>query len=242
MTGFAIKLVLAHLIGDFLLQPEKWVRHKEAYKHRSGYLYAHIGIHALALLILLQFDLSYWKGILLLLTSHLIVDYAKIRLKNKCTKRWLFFADQLAHFSLIAWVVYLYFPFTIRWEWLLSAATLMTVIFLLLVSVVASVVIKILISWWADGEGMPVNNRSLKNAGMYIGILERLFIFVFIITDHWEGIGFLLAAKSVFRFGDLSKASDRKYTEYVLIGTLLSFGLAISAGMLYLHIKASGLS
>jgi hypothetical protein len=33
-----------------------------------------------------------------------------------------------------------------------------------------------------------------------------------------------LAAKSIFRFGDFK---DRKLTEYVLIGNLLSFGMAM---------------
>jgi hypothetical protein len=42
------------------------------------------------------------------------------------------------------------------------------------------------------------------------GYLERLFVFVFILTDHWEGVGFLIAAKSVFRFGDLKESKDRK--------------------------------
>ena len=77
---------------------------------------------------------------------------------------------------------------------------------------------------------------SLENAGAYIGILERLFVFMFIITNHWEGVGFLIAAKSVFRFGDLSKAKDRKLTEYILIGTLLSFGLAILFGVGYEYV------
>ena len=52
-------------------------------------------------------------------------------------------------------------------------------------------------------------------------------VFVFILTDHWEGVGFLIAAKSVFRFGDLKESKDRKLTEYILIGTLLSFAMAI---------------
>jgi len=45
----------------------------------------------------------------------------------------------------------------------------------------------------------------------------------------------LIAAKSVFRFGDLSRAKDRKLTEYILIGTFLSFGLAIAIGLGYLY-------
>ena len=66
----------------------------------------------------------------------------------------------------------------------------------------------------------------------YIGILERLFVFSFILTGHFEAIGFLLAAKSIFRFGDLKEAKDRKLTEYVLIGTLLSFGIALLTGFM----------
>jgi hypothetical protein len=63
-------------------------------------------------------------------------------------------------------------------------------------------------------------------------MLERLLIYCFILTGHFEAIGFLLAAKSIFRFGDLKEAQDRKLTEYVLIGTLLSFGIAIATGLL----------
>lgn len=80
------------------------------------------------------------------------------------------------------------------------------------------------------------NEESLNNAGKYIGMLERLFVFIFVVTGNWEGVGFLLAAKSVFRFGDLKESKDRKLTEYILIGTLLSFGIAIVTGMLVLKL------
>jgi hypothetical protein len=76
------------------------------------------------------------------------------------------------------------------------------------------------------------SNDSLVQAGKYIGILERLFVFGFILLNQWQAIGWLIAAKSVFRFGDLSRAKDRKLTEYILIGTLLSFGLAILIGLI----------
>jgi len=80
------------------------------------------------------------------------------------------------------------------------------------------------------------NEESLNNAGKYIGMLERLFVFTFVVTGNWEAIGFLLAAKSVFRFGDLKKSKDRKLTEYILIGTLLSFGIAIAIGIMTLKL------
>jgi hypothetical protein len=81
----------------------------------------------------------------------------------------------------------------------------------------------------------------LQSAGQYIGIFERLLVFVFMITNEWQAVGFLLAAKSVFRFGNLQEAKDRKLTEYILIGTLLSFGIAILTGMGYQYIRSMNL-
>jgi hypothetical protein len=76
----------------------------------------------------------------------------------------------------------------------------------------------------------------LVSSGKYIGILERLFVFGCILLSQWSAIGLLVTAKSVFRFGDLSRAKDRKLTEYILIGTLISFGLAIAIGLGYKYV------
>ena len=84
---------------------------------------------------------------------------------------------------------------------------------------------------------MADDSSSLNNAGMYIGILERLFVFVFIVMGQWQAIGLLIAAKSVFRFSDLTRAKDRKLTEYILIGTLLSFALAVGFSLIYIALK-----
>lgn len=97
-----------------------------------------------------------------------------------------------------------------------------------------SIFIKILLSSWTPAPDGPNNiqTESLSSAGKYIGILERLLVFTFIMVNHWEGVGFMVAAKSVFRFSDLAQAKQRKLTEYVLIGTLLSFGLAVLTGII----------
>jgi hypothetical protein len=87
-------------------------------------------------------------------------------------------------------------------------------------------------------EGMSsqisLDHKSLPNAGKYIGMIERLFVLIFILMGRWEGIGLLITAKSVFRFNDLKESNSRKLTEYILIGTLLSFGLAILTGLVYM--------
>ncbi|WP_194767746.1 DUF3307 domain-containing protein [Tamlana sp. I1] len=225
MLILALKLILAHLIGDFLLQPNSWVTHKETYKHKSKFLYWHILVQFCALILVLQFNFKYWAGILIISISHYIIDLIKLHLKSSVNNRYLFALDQLAHLIIIALVVKIYEPFAFSFNVLFNAKNLLFITSLICLTKVSSVIMKTIISKWDLSEFTEAS--SLENAGAYIGILERLFVFAFIVTNHWEGVGFLIAAKSVFRFGDLSKAKDRKLTEYILIGTLLSFGLAI---------------
>ena len=44
---------------------------------------------------------------------------------------------------------------------------------------------------------------------------------------QFAGVGFLVAAKSIFRFGELKDSENRKQAEYIIIGTFTSFLLAI---------------
>jgi len=66
------------------------------------------------------------------------------------------------------------------------------------------------------------------NTGRIIGMLERIFIFIFTIAGQFAAVGFILTAKGVVRYQDFK---DRTFAEYVLIGTLLStllaFGIAL---------------
>lgn len=71
-----------------------------------------------------------------------------------------------------------------------------------------------------QGQGMPM-------AGKWTGYIERVPILTLVLTNNTEAVGFLLAAKSVFRFGDLNKAKEIKITEYVLLGTFASFSFTL---------------
>ncbi|WP_158837655.1 DUF3307 domain-containing protein [Polaribacter sp. L3A8] len=231
-----LKFLLAHILGDFVFQPEKWVKNKEEKKVKSVKLYYHIGIHALLLLLVLLFNLQeYWLGFLLIVVSHYLIDVLKLYLQKKKTKRIWFFIDQVLHLIVLVMATSLYIDFQLPSENIITEKGLLLLTFLLLVIFVSAIIIKIIITQW-NPESKKENDDSLAKAGRYIGILERLFVFTFVITNHWEAIGFLLAAKSVFRFGDLTSSKDRKLTEYILIGTLLSFGFAIFLGVLYLYV------
>ena len=91
----------------------------------------------------------------------------------------------------------------------------------------SSIFLSLLLKQW----NVKIKDKSLPNAGKWIGYLERTLVLTFILTNSIEGVGFLLAAKSVFRFGDLNKANDIQVTEYILIGTLTSFAIAIMTGV-----------
>lgn len=234
MSLLAIQLILAHIIGDFVLQPTHWIADKNQRNFRSPYLYGHIGIHAALLVLLLQFDLRYWLGMVVIIVSHYIIDVIKILIDRGRNKVSIFVIDQLAHLLIITGVVYFYEPYEVQFQAILSPATMLLALAVLLVTIVSSIIMKIILSRWNLEE--DDTEDSLENAGKYIGILERLFVFGFIIMQQWQAIGFLIAAKSVFRFGDLSRSKDSKLTEYILIGTLMSFGLAILIGLAYLRV------
>ena len=230
-----IKLLLAHLLGDFVLQPKLWVEDKENKKAKSLKLYLHTLLHG-TLIMLLLWNLYYWPIALILMLTHGAIDSLKVYAQNETSRTRWFIIDQLLHLIsiVVLWIVFyrpdldLDFWFNNNYFWVFLTA-------ILFITYVSNIVIKVLLSNWSKAINSS-NEESLSKAGKYIGMLERLFVFTFILTAHWEAIGFLLAAKSVFRFGDLKESKDRKLTEYILIGTLLSFGIAIGTGLVVMNL------
>lgn len=222
-----IKLLLAHLIGDFFLQPTAWIIEKERAKLKSNKLYLHVAIHA-ALVFVVFFSFEVWWQALVIGISHYVIDACKLLFQKANSKRLWFFIDQALHIVAITgcWLIYtdgakidLNFVYNEQ-VWLYAFGAL-------LLTSPTAIVIRVLIERFIPNK----SSISLQNAGKFIGVLERLLIYVFVLTNHFEAVGFLLAAKSIFRFGDLKEGNELKLTEYVLIGTLLSFGIALSVAL-----------
>lgn len=76
---------------------------------------------------------------------------------------------------------------------------------------------------------VPFRKDSLKRGGRFIGNLERVITLTLVIKGQYEAIGLIIAAKSILRSG--SKEAEK---EYLVIGNLLSFGIAIIIGSLLL--------
>ncbi len=226
-----LRLLIVHFIADFIFQPNDWVKERAERKISSKYLYLHAFI-ILVLTFLAAWSFSFFWGVLVITASHYLIDLAKSYVKKDTTA--IFVADQSLHIIIIlaCWMAYtsqfpdlkndLSFLFNETNLWLYIIAYL-------IVTVPSSVLInKFTSRWMSDING---SSDSLKDAGKWIGIIERVLILTFIVLNQFEAIGFLIAAKSVFRFGEIKNSDQQKMVEYILIGTLLSFSIAIFVGI-----------
>ena len=259
MIGLPIlfKLLIAHFAGDFVLQSGAMAekRTKSVVNKALGY---HLLTHLACLLVLFLFRLEWWV-LALVLGSHALIDMLKAWFEISLTKRALesqvpetdwkfqtwriygFVVDQLLHLLVIGGI---WLSVTNQWQnlafiripdkwWLIALA------YLLVTKPMGIFIGKIVKRWYDQillsaqtGTGTVTSGiGGLPNAGSWIGIIERVLTLSFILAGSYEAIGFLLAAKSILRIGDLKDDKEHKKTEYILIGTLLSFGLTIVLGL-----------
>lgn len=140
---------------------------------------------------------------------------------------WAFFLDQAAHVGALL-VIALVSPGLFAggaWSglpWL--PGTMMLAAGAIIATVAGGQAIALLVDPW-DKSTLP---EGLPNGGRLIGLLERGIIYLLIIVGQPAGIGFLIAAKSVLRFETASQ--DQRAGEYVIVGTLASFGWAMVTG------------
>jgi hypothetical protein len=228
-------LVLIHLVADFFLQANAWISEKNRRHYRSKFVYVHSAIHGLLSWLLLWLVLADLRLSLSMAAvigvSHALFDIGKSYTPDG--KSGWFILDQVLHLNVIL-LVWLHltdqWPLVQEaWAWLISPEPLLVLSAYILVLRPASFVIASMIGEWSHEID---HSGSLAKAGARIGLIERFLILTFILIDQFSAIGFLLAAKSVLRFGDLRENRHRKLTEYVLFGTMISFALTITLGLM----------
>ncbi len=230
-TIILIKLIAAHLTGDFLLQSDRMCADKFSNNYTARY--KALIFHAFVQAALAYFFVAQWKCWIIpavIGVSHFVIDLVKTMSRRKDFTCLIY--DQFAHLCVIIglwWFVFARMTQVDMADEIFSSHIWLIATGYIAVLAPASILIKSFIEFekWMPAEA---SSQGLPNAGKWIGYLERILILTFIFTDNIEGIGFLLAAKSVFRFGELNKSKDIKITEYVLIGTFASFTIAILIG------------
>ncbi len=213
-------LLFAHAMADFVLQSAWMVAHKR----RPLAMLAHIGVVGACALAALGTAAPVLLGLMAL---HLAIDAAK----TLSGLRGLgpFLADQAAHLISLGAIAALCPTLWQGGLWSSLPPALPA-----LMALAAGMILAVRAGGFAVGFLMEpwaaASPQGLPNGGRMIGALERGLIFLLVLTGQAGGIGFLIAAKSVLRFGAIS--DDRSVSEYVIIGTLASFGWAIAVAVL----------
>jgi len=251
-VSLLLRFLLGHILGDFYLQSDNLSIDK---RNSVRKLLSHCLVYSVCVFL---FSGVWNQGLLfmtVLFLSHLAVDFSKIKLDNRIAgehgngevsretdkANWIIFAaDQGLHIFVLVvlWLIsQAAFPvggLSYLREFLAAISTSRTFLTIslayLIVGTPAGIVVAFLIRRWSEEIRLSSNREDdgLLKAGKWIGILERLFVLTFVIIGNVGAIGFLVTAKSIFRFGELKQ----RRTEYILIGTMLSFFIAMSVGLI----------
>lgn len=171
---------------------------------------------------------QYWLVALVILVSHIIIDGWKSYQKPAVV---YFLTDQLMHLLVIIGCWYFTFikwsDVQFAWQQLNSQPVVWkTITAFVFLTAPAGILIGQLTKQWRDK--IP-DAESLANAGKWIGIVERTIILIFVLQNEYSAIGLLVAAKGIIRFNEKDRPEIK--TEYLVIGTLMSIGLAIITGL-----------
>lgn len=252
-----IKLLIAHTLTDFFWQPDRWVKDKCVRVWKSKYLWYH-GLLTGAVVWIFLFDIHLWWAVLLIAVSHTLIDGLKLQKGLSHSKKENYTTEEKAKYALRLFVadqaLHIVFLF-ITWLFIIRGygkmvdftaaifadySILIRLLGYLFVAGPAGYYIGIFTRRWSEELNMQ---DSLKEAGRWIGILERILILTLVYTQQFAAIGILVAAKSILRVidkpdrsnsdkGFIQPFSSRKHTEYVLIGTFLSLSISLLTGLI----------
>jgi hypothetical protein len=243
-----LAIYLAHLLTDFVFQTHRLVEQK-----RRGKLFAYFlhGLtHYLAAVILVAFFIE-GSGLLLrthlvilaLTLGHLLIDFAKIRFTQKTfisDGAMAYIGDQFLHFlsvAIAAWLLSPSLPFAevaamlARGRAIPSKLLVVPVIYIgvifgggYLIRALTRPLAESVKLYRPEGRSEP-----MQNAGLYIGWLERFLLLTALLLQSPGTAGLILAAKAIARYPEFK---SEHFAEYFLIGTLLSFSIAVVGGAL----------
>jgi len=236
MTSLKL-LLIAHMIGDFFLQPVNLVKKKK--KSIKG-LIVHTLIYTLLMSLVLLLFGNVWEIIFWLVitfASHFMIDYFRIKITKKYENNKIsflsFIVDQIIHVLLLVII-----SLIVKSELNSIGSAIHNISFLnqlglnkiinyslafLIILTPSSVFIKHLFNYLFNKKEICENNET-DNVGAIIGMLERIVILLLGVLGLYGSIALVLTAKSLARFKQLEK---KEFAEKYLVGTLISLIIAI---------------
>lgn len=232
-SALFFRLYLSLLLVEFGWPGSRWQEAKKRTFFRSGQLY---GQSLIAGLMAYVFAGTWPRVeiIPLVAATYGVIDYGRLR-RNGQKPLLLFLYVQGGYLLAISclWLI-----LTDNWrdavrlvERILTDQNMMAILTgYVLCSAPLGHIVGMATAKWQKELATTGGSDTLADAGRWIGILERMLILTFVLLAQYEAIGFLIAAKSLLRFREGDRG--QKHSEYVLVGTLMSYGLAILIGLL----------
>jgi hypothetical protein len=233
IINLLLRLLVAHLLTDFVFQPKAWVEDRQKKKIKSLNLFWHVCLTTLFAYAFSGLYNCWWIPLTIFIT-HYLIDIAKSYLPYNI---YTFLADQIIHILVII-VIWLIIDH--QWEAInTKICEIMTndkfwiIVFgYILVTWPLGILIGIATAKLREKITTKTGAADdLADAGKWIGMCERTLILTFVLMQQYTAIGFLMTAKSILRFGDKDKQTEQK-TEYILVGTLLSFASSALLGIM----------
>ena len=221
-----LRFLIIHSAVSLIFGFTNLMGHVKKRKMRSKWLYISSGAYSLSLYLISSSWASLWilpLGFIAHLLAYLIMIPKRRNLFN------FFVSQTLLVFSLVT-------------IWLLLTGNDLSLVFIFIKILwnsknVLLIILGFIALVWPSGYIIGVATeplrkqikeaKGLEKAGLWIGILERTLIYIFVLSNNVMAIAFLITAKTIFRFGEIKDHSRRKEAEYILIGTLFSFSLAL---------------
>jgi uncharacterized membrane protein YidH (DUF202 family) len=217
-----IKLVLSHLLADFIFQPKSWVSQRQQKHFHASSLYVHGAIAATLAWVFMGWQ--YWYFALIIFITHILIDGWK---SYRPVTVVYFLLDQALHFLVLLICFCLAFY---NWSEIRTLATdignnssfwIIITAFIFL-SFPSGIAIDQMTRKWR--QELP-DAAGLANAGKWIGILERTLILIFLLQNQYAAIGLLITAKGLLRFSEKEK-QEQKTEPYSVLRLFTGFAIA----------------
>ena len=224
-----LAMLLAHLVGDYILQWDALAAWKS--RHLTGVLVHGSVVFLATWLFSLPFDPTWWRGVVFIGISHILIDGLQLYVRPAITPLLRFTLDQVAHVAVI-WVAltmggYLEVG---RVTAVLAANIHNEHLMLILlgyafITMPAWVIVKYVASGLVGGGPPQFPGRTNK----YIEILERLLMTTFVALGQFFLIPVIVIPRLVSQWPEVTA---NKQTTLYLVELFASIVLAVGVGLL----------
>lgn len=222
-----IAMILAHLVGDFILQWDALARWKS--QSMQGVIVHSLVLAAVTAAFALPFPPFWWQGVLFISVTHFLIDAVQFYYRPAVPPLLRFFVDQFLHLLMI--VVALaaggFLSWSSLWADILAGAEQTPGLTALLGYAFITMPAWVLIKFAVYGlvKGQPPNFPAGPNK--YVGIVERLLITTLVIFGQVLIVPLVALPRLIMDWPRVTKAGgDSIYlTEFIA-----SIALAVAVG------------